>query len=151
MFDPSEFVDVLMVDDKAAGRRFKELILRLSKSEAPEGTPEYTMIQYVNEFREKQRKRVLARWNKEEKEEAETPPPPPPRMPPQPQRRMAPPRPKEKRPPELCDIYDFCDANHFPAPFGREWYDYQENKGWNTLRMSWQSALRGFCQRKMKD
>lgn len=152
-FDPSDWCEVLVMEDKAAGKRFKEMILRLSKFEAPEGTAEAKMIAHVIEYSEMQRKRVLARWNKEEKEEAETPPPsppPPPRMPPQPQRRMAPPRPKEKRPPELCDIYDFCDANHLPAPFGREWYDYQENKGWNTLRMSWQSALRGFCEKKMK-
>lgn len=150
-FDPSDWFEVLMMEDKAAGKRFKEMILRLSKSEAPEGTPEAKMISVVTEFREKQRQRVMARWNRNEEKAEELPPPPPPPPPPAPRPRPPMQRPQQKGPPQMEDVYDFCDANHFPAPFGREWYEYQESKGWNTMRMPWQSALRGFCQRKMKD
>lgn len=153
MFDPSDWFEVLTMDDKAAGQRFKQMIIRLSKAEAPEGTAEAEMIRSINEYREKQRQKVMARWNRQEQQQP--PPPPPEPEPPKasPPAKLPPPRiprPKRKEPPEMSDVYDWCDANKVPPPFGREWYDYQESKGWNTLKMSWQSALRGFVKNRIK-
>lgn len=152
-FDPSDWCDVLMMENKDAGKRFKELILRLSKFEAPEGSIEAAMIAHVIERSEKQRQKVMARWNRQEPQQP--PPPPPEPEPPKasPPAKLPPPRiprPKRKEPPEMSDVYDWCDANKVPPPIGREWYDYQESKGWNTLKMSWQSALRGFCKKKIQ-
>ena len=149
-FDPSDWCDILVMDDRTAGKRFKEMVLRLSKFEAPEGTIEAKMISVVLDYSEKQRQKVMARWNRQEAEPPPQPGPPEPAPPRPPQFRNAN-RPKRKEPPSVEDVYDFCDANGIPAPFGREWLEYQESKGWNTLRMAWQSALRGFCKKKMND
>lgn len=153
MFDPSDWFEVLTMDDKEAGRRFKEMIVRLSKAEAPEGSTEAYMISSMTEYREKQREKAMLRWNPEGRTEAPPPPPPEPEPPKaSPPAKLPPPRiprPKRKEPPEMSDVYDWCDANKVPPPIGREWYDYQESKGWNTIKSSWQSALAGFCKKKM--
>ena len=154
MFDPSDWFEVLTMDDKAAGQRFKEMIVRLSKAEAPEGSTEAYMISSMTEYREKQREKAMRRWNPEGRTEAPPPPPPEPEPPKaSPPAKLPPPRiprPKRKEPPEMSDVYDWCDANKVPPPLGREWYDYQESKGWNTLKSSWQSALRGFVKNRIK-
>lgn len=142
-FAPAEWIDVVLMNDEDAGKVFKEMIKRLSMNEAPQGSREQAMIEMANDFRAKQRERVMKRWHPEETAS-------PPIQEPVPSSRPVQRTPRKTvEPPDIGDIYDFCTANKFPEPFGREWYDFQESKGWNTLKSQWQVALRGFCQKKM--
>lgn len=143
IFCPSDWMNVFFMTDEEAGKTFKTFIGRLTSNEAPEGTKEYDMIQKVKDYRAQQRKKIMKRWHPEETES-------PPIQEPVPSSRPVQRTPRKTvEPPDIGDIYDFCTANKFPEPFGREWYDFQESKGWNTLKSQWQVALRGFCQKKM--
>lgn len=138
-FDPSEWFDVLLMDDESAGARFKQMLIRLGKNEAPEDSVEFKMIQNSKLISQKQRERVMQRWNKTTESKGNPPPPPPP-PPSRPVRRM--------RPPELADVYDFCDKNGISPTTGREWYEWQVNTGWTQIKTQWQVALRGFAKKK---
>lgn len=145
-FCPLEWMDVLLLDDEKAGARFKEVILRLGKNEAPEGTIEGRMIEESREYSRIKREAVAARWNRQA-------PPPERRTPPVPPTPPAPPanRPKRLKPPTLPEVYDFCLQYNIPDTFGREWLEWQEQKGWNTLRVHWHAALTAFCKKKLKN
>lgn len=143
-FCPLEWMDILLLDNEQAGARFKEVILRLGKNESPEGTIEARMIEESREYSRIKREAVAARWNRQATERRIPPPPP---APPAQQAN----RPKPKRPPTLPEVYDFCQQYKLPDTFGREWLEWQEQKGWNTLRINWTAALTAFCKKKLKN
>lgn len=147
-FYPQEWMEYLAMDDEKVAARFKELIIRLGKNEAPEGTIEARMIAKSIEIRQIKREAVAARWNKAKAEQppVNRPSPVPP-APPAPQAN----RPKRLKPPTLPEVYDFCQAYKLPDTFGREWLEWQESKGWNTLRTHWHAALTAFCKKKLKE
>ena len=140
--DPLEWIEVLLMEDKEAGKLFKKTILQLSQNDVPEDSKAYPMFRRTMAFREKQRERIMKRWQQEQQPE------PPPQQP-----VVRPPRPRiptqqRVQPPDMRDVYDFCDANNILPTTGREWYEYMENKGWNSLKSQWKSALRGFAKKK---
>lgn len=142
-FNPHEFLKYTTVSDEEAGKRFKSLLISLLTNEAPEGTPEFSMIQNALDYKARQREKANKRWGNED---GGNPPQVPPQtlsMPQQPlhQRRL--------KPPSLSDVYDFCDAERISPTTGREWYEWQCNKGWNSIKTQWQVALRAFAK-KMK-
>lgn len=138
-FFPQEWIEYLTMDDAKVAARFKELIIRLGKNEAPEGTIEARMIAKSLEIRQIKREAVAARWNKAKAENAMPAPPAPPQRPP-----------VRKRPPSLAEVYDYCQEKNFPDTFGREWFDWQESRGWNTLKSHWHFALAAFCRKKLE-
>lgn len=140
--DPSDFFDYLFKSDDEAGRRFKEMLGRLFRCEAPEGSVEEKMIQLAEANQQRHREIANKRWHPEINEETRTMENRP-KIPPIP--------PIRSKPPLLEDVYDFCDSCGFPPPFGREWYEFQEGKGWNTIRTHWKVALKAFCQKKMNN
>lgn len=144
IFCPSDWMNVFFMTDEEAGKTFKTFIGRLTSNEAPEGTQEYDMIQKVKDYRAKQREKIMKRWHPETLQ-TEQKPTPQPQIP----RKLPRPQVAKVQPPELYEVYDFCSENFFPEPYGREWYEWQEQKGWNTLKKPWKIALRGFCQKKM--
>ena len=145
-FYPQDWMDVLVMDNEQAGARFKELVIRLGKNEAPEGTTEAEMIAKSNEISRIKREAVRARWNKANAEQPTAPPPPPPRPAPRP------PQPAQRRfrPPTIEEVYDSCQEKKLPDTFGREWLEWQDAKGWNGLKLHWHFALAAFCQKKLK-
>lgn len=150
-FYPQDWIEVLAMDSRSAGKRFKDMITRLGKNEAPENTPEYSMIAEAEDYKQKRREAIAARWNAVRNEghvdrEPNSNPPPRPRIPPTPPA----PQNRTRRPPELGVVYDFCDERKYPSTYGREWYEWQEKKGWNTLKKPWQVALAAFCEKKLK-
>lgn len=145
-FDPRDFIDVFLMSNEDAGIRFKELITRLTKNDAPEGTIEYEMMERQKEFRMKQREKIMKRWHPESVSAPPAPPAPPaatsaPYLPPK--RRL--------KPPTKEELYDLCDEEKLPLDYAREWYDWMESKGWNGIKSTWQGSLRGFCQKKLKN
>ena len=143
-FCPLEWMDILLLNNEDAGARFKEVILRLGKNEAPEDTIEGRMIEESREYSRIKREAVAARWNRKAPVNRPSPVPP---SPPAPQAN----RPKKMKPPTLPEVYDFCQAYKLPDTFGREWLEWQESKGWNTLRVHWHAALTAFCKKKLKE
>lgn len=144
-FDPSEWIEVFIMEDKEAGKLFKKIILQLSQNEVPEDSKAYPMFVRTEHYRQKQRERVLKRWQQQQEQEQQQPEPP------QQQPVVRPPRlriPQRVQPPDMRDVYDFCDANNILPTTGREWYEYMENKGWNNLKSQWQNALKGFASKK---
>lgn len=141
-FNPHDFMDCLKVTDAEAGKRFKDLLFSLLENKATEGSPEFNMIQNAFSYRQKQRERIMKRWHQQQEQEQ------------QPQQPVVrPPRPmipQRVQHPEMSDVYDFCDANNIIPTTGREWYEYMENKGWNSLKSQWQNALLGFAKKKQK-
>lgn len=148
-FDPQVWLDVLTMTDEDAGKRFKEMIIRLARNEAPEGTNEADMIARVNEYIAKQREKIMKRWHPESVEPTAPQVPQPPI-----QRRPVPQIPirqgKRIEPPTKEDLYELCEAEKLPLDFAREWYDYMEKKGWNEISKTWQGACRAFCKLKLK-
>lgn len=145
-FAPHEWIEWLSKSDEEAGKRFKEMLIRLSKNDAPEGTIEKSMITEVEAYRERQRQNIMKRWQKEQPQE-----PPQPRIP----QRTPPPqfqqRPRRTQPrPTMEQLYDQCDATDIPIAVGREWFDYMESKDWNGIKTTWQSALQGFWKMKQR-
>lgn len=144
-FNPHDFMESLKATDAEAGKRFKELLFCLLENKATEGTPEFEMIQNAFSYRQKQRERVLKRWQQQQEQEQQpvvrpqqpVVRPPRPRIPPQ-----------RVQPPDMRDVYDFCDANNILPTTGREWYEYMQAKGWNNLKSQWQNALKGFASKK---
>lgn len=148
-FAPHEWIEWLSSSDEEAGKRFKEMLVRLSKNSAPDGSIELAMIKEVEAYRERQRQNILKRWNKDQPQEP--PPNPQPSIPPtrtQPpmaqQRRQTQPRPTKEQ------IYDICDATDIPIAVAMEWFDYMESKDWNGIKTTWQSALQGFWKMKQR-
>ena len=132
--------------DEEAGKRFKEMLIRLSKNDAPEGTIEKSMITEVEAYRERQRQNGMKRWNKEQEQPPQPQPSNPPRTPPPmaQQRRRTPPRPTKEQ------VYDICDATDIPIAVAMEWFDYMESKDWQGIKTTWQSALQGFWKMKQR-
>ena len=106
--NPHEFLKYTTVSDEEAGKRFKSLLISLLTNEAPEGTPEFSMIQNALDYKARQREKANKRWGNEDGDNTPQVPPP---MPPQ-QRRL--------KPPSLSDVYDFCDAERISPTTGRE-------------------------------
>lgn len=137
-FAPIDWLEVLTLDDATAGARFKQMILRLSKNEAPEGSQEFQMIDNSRDYSERQRQRISDYWNRK-KSEAPEPPKPRPR-----------PAPPKNQPPTKQMAYDFCAANNLPPDFVSEWYEWQSAKGFSTLK-NWKIALKMFIAKKIKE
>lgn len=145
--DPLEWIEVLIMEDKEAGKLFKKTILQLSQNDVPEESKAYPMFQRTLAFREKQRERIMKRWQQQQEQEQQQAP----QQPQQPVVRPPRPRiptPQRVQPPDMRDVYDFCDANNILPTTGREWYEYMEAKGWNSLKSQWQNALKGFAKKK---
>ena len=145
-FDPSVWIKVLQISDEEAGKRFKEMIIRLATNEAPEDSEEFNMIERVNEYIEKQRENIMKRWHPE----SDSAPPAPP-APPAPSSAPYQPPIRRLKPPTKEELYDLCDEEKLPLDYAREWYDWMESKGWNGIKSTWQGSLRGFCQKKLKN
>lgn len=145
-FFASHWIEWLTKSDEEAGKRFKEMLIRLTKNEAPEDSEEYQMLENLKEYREKQRQNGMKRWNKEQEQPPQPQPSNPPRTPPPmaQQRRRTQPRPTKEK------IYDFCDATDIPIAVAMEWFDYMESKDWNGIKTTWQSALQGFWKMKQR-
>lgn len=65
-FFPSDWIEVLGMSEKQAGKRFKELITRLSVNKAPSNSVEESMIKDSFEYTEKKRLAALNRWRERE-------------------------------------------------------------------------------------
>ncbi len=65
-FFPSDWIEVLGMSEKQAGKRFKELITRLSVNKAPSNSVEESMIKDSFEYTEKKRLAALKRWRERE-------------------------------------------------------------------------------------
>ena len=61
---PSDLLDVLTMDNEEAGRNFKAFVKRLISNKAPEGSIEAKMIAESRAYCDKQRERVMNRWNR---------------------------------------------------------------------------------------
>lgn len=135
-FNPENFLECFTMSNEEAGSRFKEMLIRLIKNEAPEGTIEHEMIQEVAKYREAQRQRVLNRWNTENQQPPPSPPPyqNSPKMP--------------KKVPDLADVYEYADAVGIFPPIAKEWFEWQEQQGWNNIKTQWQTCLRKFAEKK---
>jgi hypothetical protein len=140
-FDPVEFLDCLSDTDAEAGKIFKAVLRELIADDVPEGSPARPMFDRTHAFRELQRQKALDYWKSQRSPQA---PPAAPLRPPRP------PTPQKTRPPTIQDVYDYCDSAGIPPPVGREWYEWQDNKGWLGLKCAWQTALRGFAAKKHK-
>lgn len=127
-FDPVEFLDCLSSTDAEAGKVFKAVLRELIADDVPEGSPARPMFDRTHAFRELQRQKALDYWK------SQRPTPDAPLRPP--------------RPPTIQDVYDYCDSAGIPPPVGREWHEWQDNKGWQGLKCAWQTALRGFAAKK---
>jgi hypothetical protein len=130
-FDPVEFLDCLSATDAEAGKVFKAVLRELIADDVPEGSPARPMFDRTHAFRDLQRQKALDYW----KSQRTTLAPP--------DASLRPPR-----PPTIQDVYDYCDSAGIPPPVGREWYEWQDNKGWQGLKCAWQTALRGFAAKK---
>lgn len=149
-FYPQDFFKEMKMTDEEAGKRFKELIMNLGSNQAPAGSVEERMIEEARTYSDLQRQRVMNRWNKNKEDEEPQEPPP---EPPQSQEMRRPPRPRIPTParpkkPTLEEVYDYCDTIGTPPPIGREWYEWQESKGWNNITSTWQAAFRAFASKK---
>lgn len=138
-FDPVEFLDCLSVTDSEAGKVFKAVLRELIADDVPEGSPARPMFDRTHAFRELQRQKALDYWKSQR---------PPQATPDAPLRPPRPPTPQKPRPPTIQDVYDYCDSAGLPPPVGREWYEWQDVKGWQGLKCAWQTALRGFAAKK---
>lgn len=155
-FFPSDFLDIMRMNDKQVADRFRELIERLLKNSAPEGTPEAEMIADSLAFCERQRERITNYWkqrngdadSREATDESTTVSAAPSvtRRPP----RQPIPSPTKPKKPSLEEVYDYCDTIGTPPPIGREWYEWQDSKGWNKFTSTWQAAFRAFAKKKEK-
>ena len=130
-FDPIEFLDCLSSTDAEAGKVFKTVLRELIEDDVPEGSPARPMFDRTHAFRDLQRQKALDYWKSQRQPQS---PPEAPLRPP--------------RPPTIQDVYDYCDSAVIPPPVGREWYEWQDNKGWKGIKCSWQTALRGFAAKK---
>ena len=70
-FYPNEIADFLELPPKEAAKRFHLFITRLISNKAPEGTVEAKMIADSKAFCDKQRERILKRWNNRNNGEAD--------------------------------------------------------------------------------
>lgn len=138
-FDPVEFLDCLSDTDSEAGKVFKAVLRELIADDVPEGSPARPMFDRTHAYRELQRQKALDYWKSQR---------PPQATPDAPLRPPRPPTTQKPRPPTIQDVYDFCDSAGIPPPVGREWYEWQDNKGWQGLKYAWQTALRGFAAKK---
>ena len=138
-FDPVEFLDCLSDTDSEAGKVFKAVLRELIADDVPESSPARPMFDRTHAFRELQRQKALDYWKSRMPSQA---PPDAPLRPPRP------PTPQKPRPPTIHDVYDYCDSAGIPPPVGREWHEWQDNKGWLGLKCAWQTALRGFAAKK---
>lgn len=136
-FEPKDFFECLIMSNEEAGSRFKELIIRLTKNEAPEGTPEAKMIAHSRKRSEINRERVMKRWHPEDIQEQPQQSPPyqnSPKMP--------------KKIPDMADVYEYADAIGIFPPIAKEWFEWQEQQGWNNIKTQWQTCLRKFAEKK---
>lgn len=72
-FFPSDWIEVLGMTEKQAGKRFKELITRLSVNKAPRSSIEESMIKDSFEYTEKKRLAALKRWREREMNRTQQP------------------------------------------------------------------------------
>ena len=148
-FYPHEWIELLSKKDDEAGKRFKVMIERLVSNKAPAESTESKMIEECKVYRERQRERITNYWNARNAEQEQ---PPEPQQPVQQQMRRPPrpriPAPQRTKKPTLEEVYDYCDTIGTPPPIGREWYEWQDSKGWNNFTSTWQTALRGFAKKK---
>ena len=149
-FAPHEWIEWLSKSDEEAGKRFKEMLIRLSKNDAPEGTIEKSMITEVEAYRERQRQNGMKRWNKEQEQPPQPQEPPQPRNPPRTPPPMAQQRRRTQPRPTKEQVYDICDATDIPIAVAMEWFDYMESKDWQGIKTTWQSALQGFWKMKQR-
>lgn len=144
-FYPHEWIELLAMPEAEAGKRFKTMIERLISNKAPDDSPERKMIEECKIYRERQRERIANYWNNRNGNAEQEPPQP------QEMRRPSRPRiptPERPKKPTLEDVYDYCDTIGTPPPIGREWYEWQESKGWNKITSTWQAAFRAFASKK---
>ncbi len=138
-FDPVEFLDCLSDTDAEAGKVFKDVLRQLIADDVPEDSPARPMFDRTHAFRELQRQKALDYWKSQRSTQA---------TPEAPLRPPRPPTPQKPIPPTIQDVYDFCDSAGIPPPVGREWHEWQDNKGWQGIKCAWQTALRGFAAKK---
>lgn len=125
-FRPADFVDLLSMPDPEAGRRFKELVTRLLKNEAPEGTVERSMIDEARGYSESRRRGASSRWNDVE-------------------------RPRKGETPDMADVYEFAQAQGITDMVARNWYEWQD-KGPGFAKLdNWKGALLRFSQLKVSE
>lgn len=151
-FNAVEFCECFGMTDAETGKMFKEILKQLIKNEVPENSLAYPMFKRTLEYRERQRERITNYWkqrngNAEQEQPPEQPQQQEMRRPPRP-RITAPERPKK---PTLEEVYDYCDTIGTPPPIGREWYEWQESKGWNKITSTWQAAFRAFAKHKKEN
>lgn len=63
-FYPADIADFVTMSDRDAGKRIKLFISRLLSNKAPDGTIEAKMIAESIAFCDKQRERIMKRWNR---------------------------------------------------------------------------------------
>lgn len=162
-FFPADFIDVLRMEAEESDKKFKELIERLLTNRAPEGSIEARMIAESAEYSFRRKINIMKRWNPDEAERLEqqrnvdadtregsdesttvSAAPSMTRRPP----RQPIPAPTKPKQPNLEEVYDYCDSVGIPPPIGREWYEWQDSKGWKNIRTTWQNALRHFAERR---
>lgn len=61
-FYPSDWINVLTMPDKQCAECFKNLVSRLMKNEAPEGSKEAEMIGESENYSKQRREAVMKRW-----------------------------------------------------------------------------------------
>ena len=135
-FDPVEFLEFLSSTDAEAGKVFKAVLRELIADDVPEGSPARPMFDRTHAFRDLQRQKAIDYWESQRQQQAA------------PLRPKRPPTTHNPRSPTMHDVYDYCDTAGIPPPVGREWYEWQDKKGWQGLKCAWQTALRGFAAKK---
>lgn len=155
-FYPHEWIELLTMQDNEVGKRFKIMIERLITNKAPNDSPENKMIEECCIYSERQRERVSNYWkqrngdadSREAPDESTTVSAAPSMT----RRPTRPPIPSPTKPkkPSLEDVYEYCDSIGTPPPIGREWYEWQESKGWNNFTSTWQAAFRAFAAKRRK-
>lgn len=122
-FYPSDWLDVLTMTEIDAGKRFKTMITRLSSNKAPEGSIEKSMIDESKYFSDKQRERVMKRWNKNKAE----------------------PLPRNKQ-----EVIEYAEDNSLDVDDALEWAQINlkdrggKDKDGNPIR-NWKMACSAYC------
>lgn len=121
-FEPRRWSVFTSEHNATAGKRFKQLIIRLLSGDAPEGSEERRMLDEAAEYSAKQRMRIQKRYTK--------------------------PRPPG-RDPGIAAVYAFADENGIDGDTAHEWYEWQTQKGWKDVKV-WKAAFKAFADKKQK-
>lgn len=130
-FFPSDWIEVLGMTEKQAGKRFKELITRLSVNKAPSNSVEESMIKDSFEYTEKKRLAALKRWRERELNGIQ-------------------PLPKNKQ-----EVIDFAVASGLDVDDAVTWAQINlverkgKDKDGNTI-VNWKAMCSGYCSAMAK-